>query len=162
MEILSQTDELTGLMNRRAFVSKANSLIKQAHRHQMVCSFFMLDIDHFKQINDTYGHDVGDEVLQKIGDILAKNCREHDLVARIGGEEFAICTMNSTHDSPDKFAEKLLSVIRAEKIHGVEVTVSIGIVSSHTATYEDLYKSADQMLYEAKNRGRNQFVSALI
>lgn len=81
---------------------------------------------------------------------------------RIGGEEFAICTMNSTHDSPDKFAEKLLSVIRAEKIHGVEVTVSIGIVSSHTATYEDLYKSADQMLYEAKNRGRNQFISALI
>lgn len=162
LEILSQTDELTGLMNRRAFVSKANSLIKQAHRHQMVCSFFMLDIDHFKQINDTYGHDVGDEVLQKIGDILAKNSREHDLVARIGGEEFAICTMNSTHDSPDKFAEKLLSVIRAEKIHGVEVTVSIGIVSSHTATYEDLYKSADQMLYEAKNRGRNQFISALI
>lgn len=66
------------------------------------------------------------------------------------------------HGLPDKFAEKLLLVIRAEKIHGVEVTVSIGIVSSHTATYEDLYKSADQMLYEAKNRGRNQFVSALI
>ncbi len=75
LEVLSQTDELTGLLNRRAFVSRATTLIKQGLRHKMSYSFFMIDIDNFKQINDQHGHDVGDEVLHKVGQLLAKNSR---------------------------------------------------------------------------------------
>lgn len=158
LEVLSQTDELTGLMNRRAFVSRAQALIKQAQRHVMSYSFFMIDIDHFKQINDQHGHDMGDEVLRRIGDILAKNSREHDVLARIGGEEFAIITLTQSSDSPVKFAEKLLAAIRAETIEGIAVTISLGGALSAKASFEQLYKSADILLYEAKNRGRNQLV----
>ncbi|EGM76590.1 diguanylate cyclase (GGDEF) domain-containing protein [Rheinheimera sp. A13L] len=158
LEVLSQTDELTGLMNRRAFVARATAMIKQALRSKMSYSFFMLDIDHFKQINDQHGHDVGDEVLQEMGKILAKNSRENDVLARIGGEEFAIVTINQASDSPVKFAEKLLAAIRAEKIHGVDITLSLGLAISAKASFEQLYKGADILLYEAKNQGRNQLV----
>lgn len=156
LEVLSQTDELTGLMNRRAFILQANKLIKQANRLQNTYSFFMLDIDHFKDINDQYGHDIGDEVLRKIAQLLKNNCRESDILARIGGEEFAIFTMNSDNSAPAHFAEKLLAVIRTEKIHGIDVTVSIGVATSLNASFEELYKAADLLLYEAKHRGRDQ------
>jgi len=156
LEVLSQTDELSGLLNRRAFLSKVSSLIKQAKRHKLSYSFFMLDIDYFKKVNDRYGHDVGDKVIQKLGSLLKNNCREHDIVARIGGEEFAICSMNNNKDGPAVFAQKLLSVIRAEKIEGINVTVSIGFTTSSKAGFEELFKEADAMLYEAKNGGRDQ------
>lgn len=158
LEVLSQTDELTGLLNRRAFVSKATTLIKQASRHHISYSFFMIDIDHFKQINDQHGHDVGDEVLHKVGQLLANNSRESDVLARIGGEEFAIITLNQSNDSPIQFAEKLLAMIRAEKIQGIDLTVSLGLAISAKASFEQLYKGADILLYEAKNQGRNKLV----
>lgn len=158
LEVLSHTDELTGLMNRRAFVARANTVIKQALRHKVPYSFFMIDIDHFKQINDQFGHDVGDEVLCKVGQILTKNSRENDVLARIGGEEFAIITMNKTSDSPIQFAEKLLAIIRAEKIQGIDIRVSVGLAISVKASFEQLYKGADILLYEAKNMGRDQLV----
>tara|TARA_R110002126_G_scaffold144276_1_gene290295 strand:+ start:20 stop:505 length:486 start_codon:yes stop_codon:yes gene_type:complete len=152
--------QLTGLMNRRAFVLQANALIKQANRLQNAYSFLMLDIDHFKDINDQYGHDIGDEVLRKIAQLLKNNCRESDILARIGGEEFAIFTMNSSNTVPAHFAEKLLAVIRTEKIHGIDVTVSIGVATSLTGSFEELYKAADLLLYDAKHRGRDQCSSS--
>ena len=158
LEVLSQTDELTGLLNRRAFVSRATTLIKQGLRHKMSYSFFMIDIDNFKQINDQHGHDVGDEVLHKVGQLLAKNSRENDILARIGGEEFAIITLNQNHESPIQFAERILTLLRAEKIQGIKVTVSLGLAISAKASFEQLYKGADILLYEAKNQGRNRLV----
>lgn len=158
LEVLSQTDELTGLLNRRAFVSRATSLIKQGLRHKLPYSFFMIDIDNFKQINDQHGHDVGDDVLHKVGQLLANNSRANDILARIGGEEFAIITLNTQNDSPVKFAEKLVSVIRAEKIQGIDVTVSLGLAISAKASFEHLYKGADILLYDAKHQGRNRLV----
>lgn len=158
LEVLSQTDELTGLLNRRAFVARATTLIKQGLRHNMAYSFFMIDIDHFKQVNDQYGHNTGDDVLSSIGQLLKNNSREDDVLARIGGEEFAIITLNQNSESPMQFAEKLLSKIRAEKIQGIDVTVSIGLAISATASFEQLYKGADILLYDAKHQGRDQLV----
>lgn len=162
LEILSQTDELTRLLNRRAFIAKANEVIRLAQRHRMTYSFFMLDIDHFKQINDNYGHDIGDKVLRNIAQLLNKNSREHDILARIGGEEFAIITMDSPDNSPAQFANKLLSIIRSQKIQEIEVTLSIGVVTSACANFAHLYKEADILLYQAKDRGRNQVVSRFL
>ncbi|GAA0677112.1 GGDEF domain-containing protein [Rheinheimera tangshanensis] len=158
LEVLSQTDELTGLLNRRAFVSRATTLIKQGLRHKMSYSFFMIDIDNFKQINDQHGHDVGDNVLHQVGQWLASNSRANDILARIGGEEFAIITLNQNHESPIQFAERVLTLLRAEKIQGIEVTVSVGLAVSAKASFEQLYKGADILLYEAKNQGRNRLV----
>ncbi len=158
LEVLSQTDELTGLLNRRAFVSKATTLIKQGLRLHVPYSFFMFDIDNFKQINDLYGHDVGDNVLRDVGQLLTKNSRENDIVARIGGEEFSIITLNQSAEFPVQFAERLLTLLRAEKIQGIAVTVSIGLAISANASFEQLYKGADVLLYEAKNQGRNRLV----
>lgn len=156
LEILSHTDELTGLLNRRAFVSKANEIIRQAKRYNDSYSFLMLDIDHFKRINDQYGHNRGDEILKGCAKRLKDNCREHDLVARIGGEEFAIFTLHRHEDSALAFAEKLLNLISAEPISSLSVTVSIGVATSDDATYEMLYQAADNLLYQAKRQGRNR------
>ena len=158
LEVLSQTDELTGLLNRRAFVARATTLIKQGLRHNITYSFFMIDIDHFKQINDQYGHNIGDDVLSSIGRLLKNNSRDNDVLARIGGEEFAIITLNQNSESPMQFAEKLLNKIRAEKIQGIDITVSIGLAISATASFEQLYKGADILLYDAKHQGRDRLV----
>lgn len=162
LEILALTDELTGLLNRRAFIEKSNSMIKQAERHQLAYAFFMIDIDNFKSINDQYGHDVGDEILRKISEIFTKNSRENDIVARVGGEEFVIFTLVQSIDAVEQFAEKLLKVISADKIHGLSITTSIGLAMSHHATLMQLFKFADVLLYKAKNNGKNQFFSLYI
>lgn len=161
LELLSQTDELTGLLNRRAFISRAQLLLKQAHRHDQTCSFLLLDIDHFKQINDLHGHACGDAVLRQLGQLLQKNCREHDVLARIGGEEFAIICMDSPTDSAAAFAEKLLRLVSAEPIDSIAMTVSIGVATAGQLSFEQLYKQADLLLYEAKHAGRNRLVAAL-
>ncbi len=158
LEVLSQTDELTGLLNRRAFISRAGTLIKQALRHKLSYAFFMIDIDHFKQINDQHGHDVGDDVLHQVAQLFASNSRADDILARIGGEEFAMITLNQNHESPIQFAERILTLLRAEKIQGIKVTVSLGLAISAKASFEQLYKGADILLYEAKNQGRNRLV----
>lgn len=162
LEVLAQTDELTGLLNRRAFIEKSNIMIKQAVRHQLAYAFIMIDIDNFKEINDQHGHDVGDEILRKVSDIFMKNCRENDILARVGGEEFAIFTTSQSVDATEQFVEKLLKVIRADNIHGLSVTTSIGLAISNQATLKKLFKFADVLLYKAKNNGKNQFVRLLV
>lgn len=154
---LSETDELTKLLNRRAFVADARTMIKQAKRNNLPYSFMMLDIDHFKHINDQLGHFVGDKVIADVGALLKKYCRENDLTARIGGEEFAIFSTSSATDSASQFAEKLLKVFSSEDIQGLNVTVSIGVATSFSDDFDTLYKTADRLLYQAKKNGRNQF-----
>lgn len=158
LEVLSQTDELTGLLNRRAFIDRASSLIKQAQRSGLSYAFFMLDIDHFKRINDLHGHDFGDQVLSAVAKILAENTRDNDILARIGGEEFALMTLDQPRDASLQLAEKLLAAIRKAPIQGVTVTASLGCAISTAASFEQLYKDADVLLYQAKNQGRNQAI----
>lgn len=162
LELLSQTDELTGLLNRRAFTQRAQQLLKQAERNQQRCSFLMLDIDHFKQINDMHGHACGDAVLRQLGQLLQKNCRDHDVLARIGGEEFAVFCMDSPTDSATAFAEKLVKLVRQNPIEGIIVTVSIGVATAGQLPFEQLYKQADSLLYQAKHAGRDQVVAAVL
>ncbi len=160
LELLSQTDELTGLLNRRAFTNRAHQLLKQADRNEQSCSFMLLDIDHFKQINDLHGHACGDAVLHQLGQLLRQNCREHDVLARIGGEEFAMICMDRPSDCAAAFGEKLLKLISNQPIEGVTVTVSIGVFSAAKLSFEQLYKQADLLLYQAKRAGRNRVIAA--
>lgn len=160
LEILSQTDELTGLLNRRAFISRAQNVLKQADRAKQSCAFLLLDVDHFKQINDVHGHGTGDAVLRQLGSILLHNCREHDVLARIGGEEFAIVCLDQDCGSAVAFAQKLLKLISQQPLEDLRITVSIGVASASQLSFEQLYKHADQLLYQAKNAGRNQLVAA--
>ncbi len=161
LELLSQTDELTGLLNRRAFVTRAKQLLKQAERNQQHCTFLLLDIDHFKQINDRHGHACGDAVLRQLGQLLQKNCRDHDVLARIGGEEFAILSLDSATASATAFGDKLLKLVRQEPLAGLAVTVSIGVATAAQLSFEQLYKRADVLMYQAKHAGRDQVMAQI-
>lgn len=161
LELLSQTDELTGLLNRRAFVTRAKQLFKQAERNQQHCTFLLLDIDHFKQINDRHGHACGDAVLRQLGQLLQKNCRDHDVLARIGGEEFAILSLDSPTASATAFGDKLLKLVRQEPLAGLAVTVSIGVATAAQLSFEQLYKQADVLMYQAKHAGRDQVMAQI-
>ncbi len=161
LEVLSRTDELTGLLNRRAFIQSAETLIKQAQRSGVAYAFFMLDIDFFKKINDQHGHAFGDQVLKDMAKILTDNTRSNDIVARIGGEEFALVTFDQAEDSANFLAEKLLSAIRQQPIQGIKVTASIGCAIASHVPFEQLYKDADALLYQAKHQGRNRAIARL-
>ncbi|MFT7008829.1 MAG: diguanylate cyclase (GGDEF)-like protein [Colwellia sp.] len=124
-------------------------------------AFLLLDIDHFKNINDNFGHDAGDEILVAIAETIQRLCRKNDLFARIGGEEFVILSMNSTEESACLFAERIRSCIEGmARSFESTVTVSIGVALGNMkkSQYDDLYKQADIALYSAKNHGRNKVV----
>ena len=161
LEVLSQTDELTALLNRRAFCQRVDSLIKQAQRSDVTYAFFMLDLDYFKQINDQHGHAVGDQVLKDIAKILTDNTRTNDIVARIGGEEFAIVTFDQTELAAKFLAEKLLTAIRQQPIQGIRVTASVGCAIASSLSFEQLYQDADALLYQAKHQGRDRAICRL-
>lgn len=122
-------------------------------------AFLLLDVDHFKDINDNFGHDAGDEVLVAIAHKIKRLCRKDDLFARIGGEEFVILLMDSSEVSACLFAERVRSSI--EEMAGPfesKVTASIGVAFGNmkNANYDELYKQADIALYSAKDKGRNK------
>jgi diguanylate cyclase (GGDEF)-like protein len=157
LEILSTTDMLTGLYNRRYIEKQIQISINRSERYGQDMSLVMLDIDHFKLVNDTYGHDVGDEVLVSIAKVLKENIREVDVAGRWGGEEFIILFQ------ADKFgamanAEKLRTIINDKK-HGKVGNVTASFGYTHyikNDTIETLIKRADQGLYKAKKNGRNR------
>jgi diguanylate cyclase (GGDEF)-like protein len=161
LEVLSQTDELTSLLNRRAFSQRAGALIKQAQRSGVTYAFFIIDIDFFKQINDQHGHAFGDEVLKDISKVLTDNTRSNDIVARIGGEEFAIVTFDQAEPAASFFAEKLLTAIRQQPIQGIRVTASVGCAIASSLSFEQLYLDADALLYQAKHQGRDRAICRL-
>ncbi|MDQ7733636.1 GGDEF domain-containing protein [Halomonas sp. SpR1] len=161
------TDELTGLYNRRHLVNVALATITQARRDQAPLSLMLLDIDHFKQVNDTYGHPTGDEVLRQISQQLRLLCRPSDTLARIGGEEFCLLMPNTaTHDALQA-AERLRREIEVKTMSGIDLhanpTISIGVTTcqSGSLTFEQLYSFADKALYQAKALGRNRVESLL-
>jgi len=155
----ARNDPLTGLANRRSLAEFLNCL-----NHSGFC-FLIIDIDFFKKINDSYGHDVGDEVLQQLAITLKESIRDTDLAARIGGEEFCIVFPNAEIDISLMLADKLRQAIAAQSFHtqagDIDVTVSIG-VSEHAAnlSHSDTFKAADQALYLSKQSGRNQVSKA--
>jgi len=161
-EELAHKDELTGLDNRRAFFDQGHRVFQQAFRFKHPVSVIMMDIDHFKNVNDNYGHSLGDKVLQVIAELLKDIVREIDIVARIGGEEFAFVLPETGEDEAVNLAERLrLKIAETTVVHEekqIKITASFG-VSSHRVENEALEKMltrADDALFIAKKKGRNQ------
>lgn len=157
------TDPLTRVKNRRAFFDSAEKFLAQARRYQTDLSVMLLDIDHFKRINDTYGHQAGDEVLAALGQILGELTRREDTVARMGGEEFALLLPDSNRLGTAVLAERVRAVVERHPFtlgeRHVTVTVSIGIASygvDGRDHVDQLLAAADRRLYLAKSSGRNR------
>jgi diguanylate cyclase (GGDEF)-like protein len=159
---LSITDSLTKVYNRRYFFESAQTLLSIAKRENHQISFLMLDIDYFKNINDTYGHQVGDKVLIQLSQKITSMIRDSDLFARIGGEEFGLILNNTSLANAKISAEKIRSAIEKINFNNnleiIDVTVSIGCssINNTITTLEELYQEADKKLYLAKESGRNR------
>ncbi|SFX32238.1 MULTISPECIES: diguanylate cyclase [unclassified Pseudomonas] len=159
----AQTDELTGLKSRRAFFEHAQQLYNECRTNRLELCAVMLDMDHFKHINDTYGHQVGDQVLRQMGMVINSSFRATDIHGRLGGEEFAILLPNTSIEVATEIAEELIQTIGGLMIEPVNcVTASLGVASTQ-AGHKDLHSlmnNADQALYRAKALGRNQVAVA--
>ena len=161
-EELALKDELTGLNNRRAFFDQGNHVFKQAVRFEHPISVIMMDIDYFKNINDSYGHSAGDKVLQSITKLLKDMIREVDIAGRMGGEEFAFILAETDIDEAIKLAERLKLKVENTTVEykeqTIQITASLGICSCSVKneTLETLLTKADDALYIAKRNGRNQ------
>ncbi|MHB1193532.1 MAG: GGDEF domain-containing protein [Longimicrobiales bacterium] len=154
-------DPLTGLLNRRAFQERLHEEVDRARRYGTRFALVMMDVDHFKGINDTLGHVVGDEVLAWVGRILQEHTRAADSPFRIGGEEFAVLCASSDIRMAGLAARRLISVVAEAKPptnHGMRVTLSAGYAGcpDHGLTFEEVYGTADDALLRAKAAGRNQ------
>ena len=156
----ASTDPLTGLFNRRQFELMANAQVALANRHKTAYCVIMLDIDHFKKVNDTHGHDTGDEVLKYIALVLKTSLRESDILARYGGEEFILFLPHTSPTEGYHVAERLrLSVEQSNIFSGdkvLNVTISLGLSASMNANLNLVIKEADTALYESKTSGRNK------
>lgn len=160
-EQLSRIDPLTGLYNRRGFFELAEPIWSTSERRQRPLILIMLDIDHFKKINDEYGHAAGDIVLTEIADILAKACRTGDVLARWGGEEFILLLPETDFEQALAFAERVRQLIEAQRIRvtqdTISVTASFGLTGrDQHVCLEDMIHAADDRLYHAKQNGRNR------
>jgi diguanylate cyclase (GGDEF)-like protein len=169
LEELATTDGLTGLFNKRAMLEIAEQKIAAARRHRRSLAVLVLDIDHFKKVNDTYGHDAGDVVIKGLGQILARERRTTDAVARFGGEEFVVICDETDERGASLLAERVrvelenttFTVAPAEGSHeprSIKVTcsVGIGIYPASGTSWDALFKAADTALYASKQGGRNR------
>jgi len=159
---LAMVDDLTRLPNRRHFDQQIERRLAELERFGWPFGLLMIDIDHFKRVNDDHGHLVGDEILQLVARTLSANCRIFDTVARWGGEEFGALIANVGEDDLCRVAEKLRAMVEASSLPGpsgefLQVTVSIGGAAARPhETVADLMKRTDDMLYAAKKGGRNR------
>ncbi len=168
-ELLSVIDELTGLNNRRYFFREAAAMVSRSLRYRKPCSLVLIDVDHFKCVNDRWGHQKGDQVLIALAQLLHDEVRGGDLLARLGGEEFVIMLPETGIEGADltaqRIQERLRRVGNTPGLSGIGLTVSIGITTlaedvdpeiSPNTLVDTLYAQADQAMYDAKDQGRNQ------
>lgn len=166
LKLLSHTDALTGVHNRRYFMPLIEREMERARRLGHDLSLLILDIDHFKQINDSYGHPAGDLILCRLTDLCGKAVREIDVIARVGGEEFSVLLAGATAEQAIEAAERIRRLVEASIVltrdkEPMSFTVSIGVatLNSPDKTGKDLFERADAALYAAKEAGRNRVVS---
>lgn len=160
LKVLSLTDALTGLPNRRAFDARLTEEVERAKRYKAPLSLLLVDVDHFKSFNDTFGHPAGDEVLKTVAQLLQKRTRMSDFVARYGGEEFAIILPNATRSDAYVLAERFRRAIAQATWSQRTITISIGAFTAvgNETSETALLTDADRMLYQAKAQGRNRVV----
>lgn len=158
LRALADTDVLTGLKNRRAFEDRLEEELARSRRHGHPLSLVLLDIDHFKSYNDTFGHPKGDEVLRQVGRLLSRMMRDTDFAARYGGEEFAILLSQTDRDGAEQVAERLRKGIEEAAWEERPITASLGVASLDvgTDTIGELIEQADRALYRSKEAGRNR------
>jgi len=158
---MAVTDSLTGLYVRRYFMVKLQEELHRAERYNNILSIVMADLDRFKKVNDTYGHDAGDRVLKAIGKFLQQNIRDVDVIARYGGEEFVLMIPEAAKDAAHSLSERLrknLSEIKFEDLPPITISLGIATYPQDGTDPEDLIRKADAAMYAAKRAGRNQVV----
>jgi two-component system cell cycle response regulator len=156
---MATTDKLTGCSNRHSLMEFSTKLIAEATRHQIPISVIVIDLDHFKRINDSHGHAVGDVVLRETGKLLRECFREGDMVARFGGEEFIVLLNHCDALHAQVKAESLRQKIEQLNPHEISISASIGVTNLGTGMrcdYEKLFQAADEGVYQAKKSGRNR------
>ncbi|MCV0397996.1 MAG: GGDEF domain-containing protein [Rhizobiaceae bacterium] len=161
LEHAALTDGLTGMQNRRYFDDALREYLEEFERIGKPVGLMILDLDHFKEVNDNHGHDVGDEVLRTVASCLRDLTRYHDVVARLGGEEFAVVAPNMDRDLLVKFAERIRKAVASVSVTSgnvrLKVTTSVGLaIWDGKESAEEFYRRADRQLYNAKKQGRNR------
>ena len=160
----AEHDGLTGLWNHRIIIDRLRSEIDRSQREGSFLGVILADVDHFKNINDTFGHQAGDQVLKEIGDIFARSVRSYDWVGRYGGEEFLLILPGSTASAARSRAEQMRQSVESMRVRygnsTIPVTVSFGVASGLPANFEIMIQAADAALYRAKDNGRNCVMTA--
>ena len=159
LRLVATIDFLTNLPNRRHFMDLVRPLHAAQRREQVQLAYAMIDIDHFKKVNDTYGHDVGDIVLRSVADCMKANLRTTDVIGRLGGEEFAVVLYKADRAVAEQVLDRVRHIIEEKVIATPEVslgvTVSIGVTTAAGPSIDETLKLADKALYRAKHKGRN-------
>lgn len=160
LDYLSNHDALTGLLNRHALYIQLEYLIKDAKRHQAPFALFYIDLDNFKAVNDTLGHEEGDILLVKFAKLLQSHARTNDLIARIGGDEFILIYTDIDKQKTHTLAKKLLESINSEiaahyKEQNLSASIGVSCYPKDATTTRELLKSADGAMYAVKNSGKN-------
>jgi len=163
LEEIANLDFLTKVSNRKHFFEKATQYLKIAHEKKQKCAIAMIDIDNFKSINDTYGHDTGDKVIISLAKLLSDNTKGHDIVARFGGEEFVLYIKDVTSKDSQTLLEDICKKIANHTVdNSINFTVSIGLVTNIQSNLSHMITTADELLYHAKRDGKNRVVSDLV
>ena len=157
IERMSMTDGLTGIYNRKKFTEEFGREVKRHRRNGESLTLAVMDIDHFKRVNDTYGHEMGDRILIDFCRVVGEDIREVDIFARWGGEEFALIVVGSAKERAHLVLERIRKSIEEHDFdHGERLTCSIGSVAIEDSVPEEMFTKADKALYKAKKNGRNR------